>query len=66
MSIASVVESAVAEPHPWLRLLANWGLGLAGSSCLMPAEARQCPLRPLLSRLTGEEAMSGGRRHVGG
>jgi len=55
MSIARPLESAIPEPGPWLRLLANWGLGLSGSSCLMPADARQCPLRPLLKHLPGSE-----------
>ena len=55
MSLAILAEAAMSEPGPWLRLLANWGLALSEAGCALPAESRgQCPLRPVLARLTGE------------
>ncbi|AXQ28217.1 hypothetical protein D0B54_05780 [Solimonas sp. K1W22B-7] len=65
MSIVKQAESLASEPASWLRLLANWGLSLSGSTALMPVETRQCPLRPLLSRLS-EENGQGRVRHGGG
>lgn len=64
MPIVKRAESLASEPASWLCLLANWGLGLSGSTALLPLETRQCPLRPLLSRMTDENGR--GRAHNGG
>ncbi|MDM4770788.1 hypothetical protein [Solimonas sp. SE-A11] len=61
MSIAIQAEAVMSEPGPWLRLLANWGLALSEAGCVLPVEPRgQCPLRPVLARLTGENVKGRG------
>ncbi|PPE74068.1 hypothetical protein C3942_08480 [Solimonas fluminis] len=67
MSLAIPAESAMPEPAPWLRLLANWGLSLSEAGCVLPAEGRgQCPLRPLLAKFTGEEPSAARGSHGAG
>ncbi|HSW14199.1 MAG TPA: hypothetical protein VLI06_15235 [Solimonas sp.] len=52
-------------PSPMLRLLANWGLSLSGSACLVPTEEEaRCPLRPLLEAVQRKPAAAAAaRRH---
>ncbi len=60
MSLAIQAEAAMSEPGPWLRLLANWGLSLSEAGCVLPVESRgQCPLRPVLARLVGQDVAKG-------
>ena len=61
MFAKTAMPGSAPQPGVYTRLLANWGLSLSGSACLMPVQESRCPLRPLLQ--VGQRVT--GKNHVG-